>query len=67
MLPLPMSSWQWAFFALGRRWDHEPKTAVIHNIESPGEVPLTPTLSPSDGEREKNAITFVVVRRTIAN
>jgi hypothetical protein len=36
---------------------------AIHNVRDTNKGPLTPTLSPSDGEREKNEKTFVVLYR----
>ena len=34
---------------------------AMHNVRGPRKVPLTPPLSPSDGEREQNAVGFDVV------
>jgi hypothetical protein len=34
----------------------------IHNVKNRGGLPLTPTHSPSDGEREKTfAVTYILV------
>jgi hypothetical protein len=40
---------------------YEGNLSAIHNVRNPNKGPLSPTLSPLDGAREKNAKALVVV------